>query len=288
MSVSDYNAAVVKGVCSGVDWCITDTGELIIGKEGDYQDFDYASSRSESDWDWNEYKELFDKVNFAGEVTVSGSADYMFYNPSFHEINFENFYTENAFSMDSFLECNEEVQPIYVKNMNLLTTSNVESMRNMFKGFVSDSELDFSSFDTHNVKDFSGMFQDFTFSETYSLSTSLDMSNIKNSGYGYYSGPYTMDGSRDSVFMNLETFTMKDGADVTDMFKDVNADVIRIDPSFYDGKYQKRFDIQNSERTSDEIKMLMAQVKSYQEQNKDNTGYDDFGYGGVNETSFSR
>ena len=96
-----------------------------------------------------------------------------------------------------------------IKNLNVLNTSKVTDMSDMFNGMKNLTSLDLSNFDTSNVTDMSGMF-----SQMNSL-TSLDLSNFDTSNVTNMSYMFVcLFGMSSLTSLDLSSF---DTSNVTDM-----------------------------------------------------------------------
>ena len=149
-------ADIDSGTYDGVDWRITDDGELIIGNGGE-QTFLYRSYRGLGSYPWgNDFDSLVESVRFDGVVNGNGVMGGMFYNlPNMASLDLSGFDTSRVTKLDSmFLGCSS----LTSLDLSGFDTSNVMSMNSMFSGCSSLVSIDLSSFDTSNVIDMSQMF----------------------------------------------------------------------------------------------------------------------------------
>ena len=68
-----------SGVYDGVDYKITSSGELIIGKQGETQEFEDRYNRSAGSYPWYYHSSEITSVRFAGPVKGNGSMANMFF-----------------------------------------------------------------------------------------------------------------------------------------------------------------------------------------------------------------
>ena len=124
------HADIDNGTYDGVDWKITDDGKLIIGKEGQTQEFTYQTGRSGSSYPWSTYRTQIKTCRFKGTVKGNGAMGNMFYHCS------------------------------ALTNLDVsgLDTSKVTGMSDMFNGCNTLTSLDVSGFDTSSVTNMNRMF----------------------------------------------------------------------------------------------------------------------------------
>lgn len=202
------------GTFDGVDWQITADGELIIGKEGETQRYDWNTQRSytgESVWPWLAYANEVTSIRFAGTVEGYGSHYCMFYGmrnattidltnfktwgvynfghmfrgcSSVTELDLSGFDTSYASSMQYMFSYCPALTSIDVSNFN---TSKVADMSYMFYGDNSLQSLDISSFDTSQVKNMERMFGSCQNLEELTFDPNkFDTSKVENFNYMFY------------------------------------------------------------------------------------------------------
>ena len=173
LSVVTFNSEKIyaeeSGTYDNVDWRITDSGELIIGREGVTQEFTYRDSRLRTDYPWYSRENSINSVRFVGTVKGNGNMIYMFHGSRATTLDLSNFDTSNVTNM-SFMFFNSQATTLDLSNFD---TSNVTSMDNMFAGSQATT-LDLSSFDTSNVTNMWGMFYG-------SHATTLELSSFNTS-----------------------------------------------------------------------------------------------------------
>ena len=149
-------ADIGAGNYDGVDWVLTDDGELIIGKTGETQTFADRANRSTGSWPWNNYKTSIKSVRFAGNVIGQGSLNSMFNTyENLESFNASGFDTSNVTNMGSmFYRC----RGLTSLDLSGFNTSSVTNMYAMFSGCGNLASLDISGFNTSNVTSFGYMF----------------------------------------------------------------------------------------------------------------------------------
>ena len=158
----------VSGTFHGMDWKITTSGELILGKDGENQI--YTGNVGGLGYPWYSYRENILGVNVVGNVIINNSMNQMF----------------SYFSNATYF------------NLNLLDTSNVKNMQDLFSGCSSLKEIDLSNFNTSNVIYMNGMF-----SRCSSL-TSLDLSNFDTSNVEFMNSMFENCSNLNKI--NLDSF----------------------------------------------------------------------------------
>ncbi|MBQ3185591.1 MAG: BspA family leucine-rich repeat surface protein, partial [Firmicutes bacterium] len=147
---------ILSGVFHGVNWRITSEHELIIGKDGYNQEFDYIDPDDDLDWPWKDA--LLTSCRFEGNVISNGALDYMFYDcNSLKSIDFTNLSTSNTTSLEGLFENCNKLASI---NFADIDTSKVIDFSGMFDNCKSLSNIDLSQFDTSQAVGFSSMFRD--------------------------------------------------------------------------------------------------------------------------------
>ncbi len=171
---------VASGKVDGtVDWRITDDGELIIGKAGETQTFEYKESREvdnpwntrvgTDDYGWATHADAVTSVRFEGPVKGNGSMSDMFCElTKATSIDLSNFDTSDVTDMAGmFFNC-AGLTTLDLSNFN---TSNVTDMGTMFFGCSGLTSLDLTSFDTSKVTDMASMFHHCRSLESVNLSS---------------------------------------------------------------------------------------------------------------------
>ena len=159
-----------------VDWEITDSGELIIGKAGQTQQFARTANSDAytSHWDWQDYnfKSEIKSIKFVGTVKGNGSHRNMFQGlENLESVNLTNFKSEDITDIDSlFYSCSK------LTNINMGGFgAGITSLRSVFAYCSSLTNINFmSTFNTSDVTSFERVFEN-----CYGLtSENLDLSKI--------------------------------------------------------------------------------------------------------------
>ena len=180
-----YAADIASGTYAGVDWRITEDGELIIGNGGT-QTFAYDSSRFYTAWSWYSNRDKVKTIRFNGTVNGNGSMFGMFYGMSnVTSIDTAGFDTSNVTNMgDMFYGCRAMTTPPDTSGWD---TSNVTSMRYMFYGCnAMTTPPDTSGWDTSNVTGMGDMFANCHVMTTPPDTSGWDMSNVTSISYMFY------------------------------------------------------------------------------------------------------
>ncbi len=176
LSVSaEENAVKESGTFDGVDWRITEEGQLLLGAEGETQTFTYSDDRRNYPWA-NGYKGI-QSIGFAGDVAGNGNMAGMFAFAYYFDGTSSGFGGGYAVALQTI-------------DLTGFDTSRVTSMRDMFSGCIALQKLDLSGFDTSQVTDMSGMFR-----ECCKLQLqSLDLSSFNTSNVTDMSEMFEMEG----------------------------------------------------------------------------------------------
>ena len=80
MPLKAYAADIASGTYDGVDWVLTGSGTLEIGKQGDTQTLaNKYRTETSNPWGWQEYNTEVKRVDFRGKVVAKNSLRAMFY-----------------------------------------------------------------------------------------------------------------------------------------------------------------------------------------------------------------
>ena len=174
---------IAQGVYDGVNWEISDNGELFIGSRTVEQQFTYRDVRYSYEYGWYDYGHEVLSVSFSlMGVKGNGSHAGMF---------------SNCSSLTSL-------------DLNYFDTSNITDMEAMFENCESLTSLDLSSFDTSNVTNMSGMFR-----VCQSLA-SLDLSNFNT--FSVTDMSYMFYGCVNLISLDISYFNTSNVTDMRDMF----------------------------------------------------------------------
>ena len=201
-----------SGVYDGVDWRITAKGELIIGKEGEVQEFTYSGRRFSSDYPWYSKRDNINSIRFIGIVKGSEIMENMFRESQASSIDLTNFDTSNVTNMGSMFSGSQATS----LDLSSFDTSNVTDMSAMFWGSQATS-LDLSSFDTSSVTSMNGMFID-------SRATSLDLSSFNTSNVTDMGNMFA--GSQ-ATLLDLSSFDTSNVKSMYTMFAQSQATLIK-------------------------------------------------------------
>ena len=162
---ADEEDLPTSGTFDGVDWRITEDQELIIGAEGETQEFTYRAEPRVFPWS----KAFLTSIRFEGKVIGNGNMNGMFqFEYGFVKASSHDYYGKIEYSY-----------ALVLKKIDLtgFDTSKVTSMNEMFKGCVSLEELDLTGFDTSKVTSMNNMFEGCASLEKLDL-TGLDTSHV--------------------------------------------------------------------------------------------------------------
>ncbi len=178
-------AEIASGTYDGVDWVITDAGELQIGAQDrvTVQTFTFRDDRDYDAWPWNGFADAITSVVFVAPVNGNGNHRGMFsFEHNLLHADMANFNTSNVTSMSRMFSYNENLSS--VGNLDTCDTSHVEDLsymfaeceglaslnavnlvtasatniRNLFNKCTALTALDVSSFDTSGVTDMRSVF----------------------------------------------------------------------------------------------------------------------------------
>ena len=173
------HAEIASGTYDGVDWQITDDGELIIGKEGETQEFTNSLNRGPSLYPWSSYRSTIKTASIKGTVKGNGSMVSMFSEcNALTNVDLSGFDTTNVTDMACMFNKCSSLTNVDVSGFK---TSNVTRMDSMFYNCKALNSLDISNFDTSKVTRMDSMFNGCTALTTLNTSR-LNTSNVTDMG----------------------------------------------------------------------------------------------------------
>lgn len=187
--MEDEEPDIVSGTYGGVDWRVTSTGDLVIGREGQTQS--YAVNHGTS-WPWKSYKAQIKSVRFEGTVVGYGNHSSMFSGMNMVTFDGAGFDTREITSFERFFYSSLVLQT--VSNVKQWDTGNVQNFYFMFDDCRKLTSIDLGGWDTSSVTTMCAMFY-----HNYALVSAdlsgWDVSNVTNM-YAFFSA--------DAALVNLD------------------------------------------------------------------------------------
>jgi len=202
-----------SGTYDNVDWRITDSGELIIGKEGETQTFTYRGDRYLNSYPWYSKWNSISSVHFAGVVKGNGDMSGMFRDSQATSLDLSSFDTSSVTNMGGMFRDSQAAS----LDLSSFNTANVTNMAGMFCGSKATS-INLSSFNTSNVRDMSDMFRN-------SKATSLDLSSFDTSNV---TDMFQMFSGSQAASLDLSSFNTSKVTNMYGMFSDSKATSINL------------------------------------------------------------
>ena len=215
MPLKAHAADIAVGTFDNIDWRITESGTLELGKTGETQTLTAKTisrgANGTDPWPWLEHKAVVNRVDVRGEIQLKSNIAFMFDGmreiAQFSDISniktdeatqmaymfrgckkltsldLKSFKTEKVASFDSMFDGCEALTSLDISSFNTEKSTNMWAM---FRGCQNLKSLDITHFKTDKVTRMSGMFAD-----CYSLE-GIDLSKLNTSScsslYGMFSG----------------------------------------------------------------------------------------------------
>ena len=210
----DAQATPESGRFYGMEWRITSSGALILGRAGKKQTLDVTNKKDDERWPWQQNIDIT-SVRVEGAVEAKGSLKDMFSNCALVEsMNLSGLFTSDVTNMHGMFASCHSLRSLDLSSWD---TSSVTDMMFMFSGCTSLFKLNISGWDTSNVTNIASMFSNCQMLEE------IDVSDWDTSSINSYGMIFVFDGCKSLKSIDVSKWDVSSVTVMEGVFQDCSS-----------------------------------------------------------------